>query len=45
MFDSYLQLEGDIEVGEKVTCWGGFGELKEMNDNATKIKLKPWGMR
>lgn len=43
-FDKYLELEGDIAVGEMVQCRGGYGELKESNvhDDSIIISLHPW---
>jgi hypothetical protein len=43
-YNTFLGLNGDIVIGEKVICRGGSGELIARGDNGTvTIKLLPWG--
>ena len=43
-FDQYIKLKGEIKVGERVECRGGWGTLMSRDvDGSCKIKLEPWG--
>ena len=43
-FNKLAAKTGDIDVGEKVVCRGGTGELlKKNDDDSVTVKLLPWG--
>ena len=42
LYDQYLSLEGDIAVGETVSCRDGYGTLQSYAENSLTINLQPW---
>ena len=41
-YNKFLELDGDMNVGEMGVCREGYGILKEFNEESVTISLLPW---